>query len=82
MVVLSVYFARSGAGTSVAVGTGVFVGKGVMVAVGINGTVGVMVGVGAMDAHAERINVNRNVTRTDRVDLFRMDCILPLLYKL
>jgi hypothetical protein len=80
MVVLSVYFARSGAGTSVAVGTGVCVavGKDATVAVGINDAVGIVVGVGVMDAHAERINVNRSRTWMDRVDLFRMGCILPL----
>ena len=78
MVVLSVYFARSGAGTRVAVGIGVFVGKGAMVAVGITDAVEIAVGVGVMDAHAERINVNRSSTWMDRVDLFRMGCILPL----
>jgi hypothetical protein len=78
MVVFSVYFARSGAGTRVAVGTGVCVavGKGARVAVRIKDAVGVTVGAGAKDVQDERINVNRKRTRMDRVNLFRMGCIL------
>ena len=73
MVVSSMYFARSSAGTGVAVGKGVLVGSGVTVAVGINEAVGVTVGWGAMDEHAERINISK---RRAWVVLFRMGCIL------
>jgi hypothetical protein len=48
----------------------------VLIAAGVDDTVGVTVGAGEKDEHAERMNVNRNSTRTDRVNLFCMDCIL------
>ncbi len=67
----------------VAVGnTGVAVGKDVLVATGVKDAVGVAVGAGEKDAHAEKINVNRKITRRGRVDLFRMGCILPLVAKI
>ena len=72
MVVLSMYFARSSAGTRVAVGAGVLVGEGVTVAVGINDAVGVTVDTGAGDAQEEKINVNTKSTRMDGTSLFRM----------
>jgi hypothetical protein len=79
MVVFSVYFARSGAGTGVAVGSmGVAVGKGVEVAVGTNDAVGITVGLGVNDVQDERIKVKRKTARMDEMNLFRMGCILPL----
>jgi len=76
-VVSSIYFARSGAGTVVAVGKmGVAVGNEVAVAVGILVAVGVTVGSGEKDEQDERINVKRKIARMDGVNLFRMDCIL------
>ena len=75
--VFSIYFARSGAGTGVAVGNmGVAVGKGVVVAVGILVVVGVTVGWGAKEEQDEKIKVNRKIASMDGVNLFRMDCIL------
>ena len=77
----SKYFARSGAGTDVAVGCmGVAVarGRGVMVAVGIIVAVGVTVDWGAKDEQDERTNVKSKIERMDEVNLFRMACILPL----
>ena len=77
MVVSRVYFARSGAGTDVAVGKmGVAVGKGVAVAVGVVAAVGVTVGSAAKDEQDERRTVNRKIARMDRVSWFRMGCIL------
>ena len=78
MVVLSVYFARSGAGTWVAVAVGVMVAKGVVVDRRVNVIIGVDMGVGAEDAQDERTNVDTKRTRVKRVNLFRMGCILPL----
>jgi hypothetical protein len=75
--VSSIYFARSGAGTDVAVGNmGVAVKKGVAVAVGVVVAVGVAVGSGTKDEQDERINVKRKITRMDGVSLFGMGCIL------
>jgi hypothetical protein len=77
MVVSNVYFARSGAGTGVAVGNmGVAVEKGVLVATGVKDAVGVVVGDEAKDVQDEKINVNRKMARMDGVNLFRMGCIL------
>jgi hypothetical protein len=76
MVVFKVYLARSITGRGVAVGVIVAVGKGVIVAVDVGDAVGVAVGVGASDEQEEIMNANRK--RLERVVLFRMGCILPL----
>ena len=63
----------------VAVAVGVIVGKGVVVDRGVNvAIIGVDVGAGAKDAQDERINVRMKRTGMKGVNLFRMDCILPL----
>jgi hypothetical protein len=77
MISSSMYFARSGAGTEVAVGNmGVAVGTWVAVAVGFIVTVGVTDGSGVEAEQDEEINVKRKIARMDGVNLFRMDCIL------
>jgi len=63
-------------GTGVGVDVGVAEGGGVIVAVAVGNMVGVTVGAGASDEQEEIMNANRR--RLDRVDLFRMGCILPL----
>ena len=81
MVVSSVYFARSSTGTGVAVNVGVnvTVGGGVIVAVGVTDAVGVAVDAGEKDEQEtkkERRKRERNFC--EKVVLFRMGCILPL----
>ena len=76
MVVFKVYLARSIMGTGVGVDVGVAEGSGVIVAVAVGNMVGVTVGARASDEQEEIMNANRR--RLDRVDLFRMGCILPL----
>lgn len=63
-------------GTGVGVDVGVAEGSGVIVAVAVGNMVGATVGAGASDEQEEIMNANRR--RLDRVDLFRMGCILPL----
>ena len=63
----------------VAVAVGVIVGKGVVVDRGVNvAIIGVDVGARAKDAQDERTKVSRINPRMKEVNLFRMDCILPL----
>lgn len=81
MVVLSVYFARSITGAGVAVGgIRVAVGNNVFVAVGVKDAVGVAVGAGEKEVQETKKEKRKKERRLrEKVILFCMDCILPLL---